>query len=204
MASPSSLTEPVKMRSTATTTLWELVSPICSCRLASLLESRPPLAITNKYITWWNPVQVNTLSVSNPNFKFCQRSLELNSTVKGIFKANKTEIDLTYLKKHHYWFHEQKFIKPEVKIKPLIHHFKTPLIHIQFHLTRRNYLDMAGFTFWIKCFQRMTSILHISLPVVTLVWPWFDPGTDKLGKFQLWNASCNLWKQKTKIMKIWK
>lgn len=127
MASPSSLTEPVKMRSTATTTLWELVSPICSCRLASLLESRPPLAITNKYITWWNSVQVNTLSVSNPNFKFCQRSLELNSTVKRIFKANKTEIDLTYLKKHHYWFHEQNFIKPEVKIKPPTNHFETPL-----------------------------------------------------------------------------
>ena len=47
MASPSSRTEPVNIRSTATTTLWELVSPMDSCRCAMVLESiLPPRAIT--------------------------------------------------------------------------------------------------------------------------------------------------------------
>ena len=45
MASPSSLTEPVNILSTATTTLCELVSPIVSWKLAKVLEPNPPFAI---------------------------------------------------------------------------------------------------------------------------------------------------------------
>lgn len=47
MASPSSFTEPVKIRSTATTTLCELVSPIDSCKTCIAFWSiRPLRAIT--------------------------------------------------------------------------------------------------------------------------------------------------------------
>ncbi len=48
MASPSSLTDPVKILSTATTTLCELVSPIDTCKFAIVLESIFPRAITAK------------------------------------------------------------------------------------------------------------------------------------------------------------
>lgn len=55
MASPSSRTDPVKIRSTATTTLCELVSPTVSWKLASRCRSiplSPPRAITETGRRW--------------------------------------------------------------------------------------------------------------------------------------------------------
>ena len=55
MASPSSRTDPVKIRSTATTTLCELVSPTVSWKLASRCRSMPlspPRAITETGKRW--------------------------------------------------------------------------------------------------------------------------------------------------------
>jgi len=69
MASPSSLTEPVKIRSTATTTLWELVSPIDSCKCCIVLESiRPPRAITTCHNTI-NITLVNHTNVGDQLFQ---------------------------------------------------------------------------------------------------------------------------------------
>ena len=43
IASPSNLTDPVKILSTATTILWDDVSPINSCRLDSFFGSTIPI-----------------------------------------------------------------------------------------------------------------------------------------------------------------
>lgn len=166
MASPSSLREPVKMRSTATTTLWELVSPICSCRLASLLESRPPLAITDnkQHQKRW----VREILHTGYQWGSTQFWLKFSSfyTIQSTINLIQSMFNS---KREKYW----------IKIF-------TSLIHFCITLISRIFTDLWN----IQCTFIVTDVVHRLLPSgskasrgcpafcisLSLWWPLFDLG----------------------------
>lgn len=169
MASPSSLREPVKMRSTATTTLWELVSPICSCRLASLLESRPPLAITDnkQHQKRW----VKEILHTRYQWGSTQFWLKFSSfyTIQSTINLIQSMFNS---KREKYWITNFHFINS------FLHNIDLTYLHWPLKYTMYIYSDRCCpkiITFRIKSLQRMPCILHISFPMVTFVWPRFDP-----------------------------